>query len=315
MALNPRDLFPSDRLGEIIDIQPFASGMSKAVVRAVKTASGTYVLRVHPDRDGAEGETDTPFDVLRLVAENGIAPPLLHADEANRCTVWALIDAAPLATALASPQTREAAFTSLVRQLARLHALPPPGGVVSRDLLETARALWSGQSQRPGFAEWARPLGARLPELGAVLARDPRTVLSHCDMNPTNILWDGTRVWMVDWDQAALMHPYLDLAVIANFLNLGDGETVSLVAAQEGAPLSPEQREVLSALRDVTRLIFGCLFVGLVPDLTALPWRTADEVPTLGECYARMRAGTLDVRSVEGQAMMGHAVFKQALGA
>ncbi len=315
MAPDPRDLFPSDRLGDIIEMKPFSSGMSKAVVCAVKTTSGSYVLRIHPDRDGAAGETDTPFDVLRLVAENGIAPPLLHADEANRCTVWALIDAAPLPAALASPQTRAAAFASLVRQLARLHALPPPEGLVVREQVEMTRALWSGQAQRPGFAEWARPLGARLSGLGEVLARDPRRVLSHCDMNPTNILWDGTQVWMVDWDQASLMHPYLDLAVISNFLNLGDGEAISLVAAQEGAPLSAEQREVLLALRDVSRLIFGCILVGFVPDLTALPWRSVDETPTLGECYTRMQAGTLDARSTECQAMMGYAFLKQALGA
>ena len=217
-----------------------------------------------------------------------------------------------MAPALANPQTRKAVFASLVEQLVRLHALRPPGQWGSRELIDTARALWSGQSHRPGFV-WSRSLDARWKELGEILARDPRRVLSHCDLNPSNLLWDGTRVWLVDWDQAAFMHPYLDLVVSSNFLNLGDAEVASLVEAQEGGPLSAEQREVLQALREVTRLIFGCILVGLVPDLTGLPWRTAEEVPSLGECYARMRAGTLDPRSAQGQAMMGHAVLKQAL--
>jgi len=43
-------------------------------------------------------------------------------------------------------------------------------------------------------------------------------VSSHNDLKPENVLFDGERVWLVDWEAAFLNDRYHDLAMVANFV-------------------------------------------------------------------------------------------------
>src|SRR4029078_3304190 len=43
-------------------------------------------------------------------------------------------------------------------------------------------------------------------------------VASHNDLNPSNVLFDGRRLWLVDWETACLNDPLVDVATAANFL-------------------------------------------------------------------------------------------------
>jgi thiamine kinase-like enzyme len=38
--------------------------------------------------------------------------------------------------------------------------------------------------------------------------------MSHGDLWLDNILWDGHRIWLLDWECAGMSHPYRDLAKI-----------------------------------------------------------------------------------------------------
>ena len=62
-------------------------------------------------------------------------------------------------------------------------------------------------------------------------------VSSHNDLfKPDNILFDGQRIWLVDWEAAFLNDPYADLAAVANQVVTNDEE--------EMAYLMDEIREV-----------------------------------------------------------------------
>ena len=60
-------------------------------------------------------------------------------------------------------------------------------------------------------------LFARYAQVAAVYPHhDPDMVSSHNDLfKPDNILFDGHRVWLVDWEAAFLNDRYADLAVVA----------------------------------------------------------------------------------------------------
>ncbi len=47
---------------------------------------------------------------------------------------------------------------------------------------------------------------------------EPEMVASHNDLKPENMVFDGTRVWLIDWEAAFLNDRYLDLSVVANFV-------------------------------------------------------------------------------------------------
>jgi aminoglycoside phosphotransferase (APT) family kinase protein len=220
----------------------------------------------------------------------------------------------PIAAALGDPAQRGPVFASVVDRLRTLHALDP-SGVAERDPLPYTRAALEAGRERPGFPPWAASLAPTLEAIAATLAPDPRRAVSHNDFNPVNVLWDGARTWLVDWEVTGLGHPYYDLAVLALFLRLGDDVALDLVARHDGAPLDDRSRASFRALRQLAGLLSGLTFLSLVDDLTVRYAPTRADAPTLGAFYQAMRAGELDLRSPRGMASMGLALLAESVAA
>jgi aminoglycoside phosphotransferase (APT) family kinase protein len=302
-----RRFLPADRFGEVREIAPITVGLSGSTVYSVATSTGDYVLRIHA---GDKDSWKRVVALQRLAAEHGIAPRLVHIDDAQSATVSVKIAGLPFGAAMAEPSSRQALLGSLVERLALLHGLPS-AGMDAEDPTELARLLWDEQVRRPGFPAWAVPLGERLAATSKTLAADPRRVVSHNDLNPANLIWDGRQVWLVDWERAGLAHPYLDLATFANFLDLPDEAALGLLAEQERAPLDATQQGTFTAIRDLVRIAYGAVFLYLIPDLTAVHFAHRDQTPTLAQCYALMAAGTLVMNEPAGQALMAAALLRQ----
>ena len=185
------------------------------------TASrGEFILRVNAAGVGAS-DWERQLRVLRRAAERGVA--------GRRSCTWTKPNAQsyPCArqacrfgAALPDPAQRDAAIASIVALLRALHALDT-ADVDERDPIAYAREQYDTQRSRPGFPAWAAGLDPILDRVETALARDPRRVVSHNDLNPGNVLWDGKRAWLVNWEVAGLAHPFYDLAVLAMFLQLG----------------------------------------------------------------------------------------------
>ena len=100
---------------------------------------------------------------------------------------------------------------------------------------------------------------------------------------------------MVDWERAALTHPYLDLATFSNFINLSDVEALDRLALQERATITEDDgKNFLLVLRSFSYAVYGAVFLGLVSDLAQIEFESRDATPTLSECYRRMGKGELD---------------------
>jgi Ser/Thr protein kinase RdoA (MazF antagonist) len=303
---------PEACVGVVDRLEPLRLGLSGAAVFMVTTARGKYVLRVQ------DGKIDDRYfaqqlNVLRRAAEAGIAPAVVHVDEAARAVVLQLVAGPPLHSALADPAQRAQVLASAVDALRTLHAFEP-SGVPEGDPLPYAWELWQKFRERPGVPPWAEAVPARLDAIAATLSGDGRRVVSHNDVNPGNLLWDGARVWLIDWEAAGLGHPYYDLATLALFLRLEEDVALQLVARHDGAP--PNDRSVASfrVLRQLAGVLCGLTFLSLVDDLKVRHAPTRKEAPTLGECFAELRTGQLDLQSPRGQASIGLALLALGLG-
>ena len=304
-------LLPADRFGNVLAVKSFPHGLSGAAVYDVATDAGDFVVRIADEAD--DEQWHRKIALLRVVADAGLAPKLVWVDEGEGATVSLKIGA-QLSTALADAVVRPRAIASVVDALARLHRLPatafPP-----IDLVVVVRTLWQRQIAKAGFPAWAFPAAALIDRADALLAADQRRVPSHNDMNPTNLLWDGTRAWLVDWDASGLNHPYYDLAVFSMFLRLEDRAALDLLARQENATITAAHADTFRALRTLGALFCGMVFFMLAGDLTSTVPQHLDETPTLLQFYARLRTGELALRSPVGQGIFGAAMLKDALEA
>lgn len=302
-------LLPEARVGNVSSIEPISLGLSGAGVYAVSSDRGEAILRIN----AATADASRWSQQLRLVrsaAELGVAPALLHVDEDARAIVSVRVRGVPLGAALSEPATRQAALTSIVTQLRALHALDATG-IDRIDPLAHARAHHVSQRTRAGFPAWADGLEPIFDQIAAMLASDPRRVVSHNDLNPGNLLWDGTRAWLVDWEVAGLAHPFYDLAALAMFLRLPDEVAHGLLAYQEQRALGDADRAIFAALRQLVALLCGLTMLSLVPDLGVLP----ETAPSLAQFYQQLRAGALALQDPRGRAYFALALLRTGVEA
>jgi aminoglycoside phosphotransferase (APT) family kinase protein len=301
---------PEGRVGVVERFEPITHGLSGAGVYAVTTSRGEFVLRVQ----GGKVETSFPqqLRILRRAADSGVAPAVVHSDERARALVSVRVPGVPVAIALADPEQREPVFASVVDCLRRLHALDP-SDVAERNPTEYAHAALEAGRDRAGFPPWAASLAPAIDAIAEVLERDARRVVSHNDVNPVNVLWDGMRAWLVDWEVAGLGHPYYDLAALAVFLRLSDDVALELCARHDGAPLDERSRTSFQALRRLVGLLGGLTFLTMVEDLNVRTAPTPADAPSLGDCYKAMRTGELDMQSPRGQASFGLALLREGM--
>ncbi|HEY0997135.1 MAG TPA: phosphotransferase [Gemmatimonadaceae bacterium] len=304
-------LLPESRVGTTTRAVPIHMGLSGAAVYAITTTRGEYILRVAPGH--ALGRRwERQLEVQRRAATHGIAPPIVHVDEGAHAVLSVRIAGGALPAALADPAQRGAAIGGTVAALRALHALDP-AGVDPFDVVAFTRELYASQRARDGFPTWASEGDALLDAVAAALARDPRAVPSHNDMNPGNVLWDGERAWLVDWEAAGLTHPFYDLAALTTFLALDQEGALGLLALQEGQPVTEAHAATFALLRRLVALAAGCMFLRMSP-AARVPATTREETPTLMACYARMREGTLEMRHPEGQAAIALALLRAFAG-
>jgi len=303
---------PEACVGAVDQLEPVRLGLSGAAVFAVTAARGRFVLRV-PGGKIDDRYFSQQLSLLRRAAKAGIGPAVVHVDELARAVVLELVAGPPLHFALADPGQRRQVLASAVDALRTLHAFEP-SGVPEGDPLPYARELWQQVRDRPGVPAWTAAVPARLDAIAAALSEDARRVVSHNDVNPGNLLWDGTRVWLIDWEAAGLAHPYYDLATLALFLRVEDDVALQLVARHDGA--APDARSLASfrALQRLAGVLCGLTFLSLVDDLNVSQAPTLQDAPTLGECFAGLQTGQLDLQSPNGRASFGLALLASGLG-
>ena len=301
---------PSALRGPSTTITAIAAGLSGAGVYRVEAAGGTFVLKLSAHDEPAERWL-LRLEIQRRADEAGLTPAIIHADAARRAVVTAFVGGQPFPAWYADPRTHQAALVQLGQTLRRVHALPIPPTASSPDPRGLLRDIWSGL--QPGFALPGFTREAVERVLAEELPGDARaTVLSHNDVNPTNLIYDGERLMLVDWHTAGPMHPFYDLATISVFLRMDERTCCALLAAHDG-----EAVETLPARFPATRRLVaalcGALFLNLARQQQhagATGTETLDSTLGLGDVYQQMRTGALNVASAAGQWTFGLALLK-----
>ena len=266
-------------------ITKIGAGMSGAGVYRVGDA---HVLKV-----GARN-----LEALRHAAAAGVAPAVIHVDEARAAIVSELVVDRGFAPFAMNPATRDAALDLLGATLARVHALPAAGPPANPAAM--LRELAAGA---PPFAhEVAARVLAEAPP-----PADRAPVLSHNDANPSNLVYDGARILLLDWDTAGVNDPLYDLATIALFLRLDDAACLRMLSAHDGAPAT-----TLPPRLPYLRRLVGALIGNMMLMLARERGHTGggDAMP-LGEYFTKMRAGQVSPATPAGQWQFGLALLTE----
>jgi aminoglycoside phosphotransferase (APT) family kinase protein len=311
--MNIEDCLPADLRGPTTTITRIAAGFSGAGVYRVEAAGQPFVLKVAGEAEDA-ADWRRALHIQRLAAGAGLAPRIVHVDEARRAVVTAFVADRSFAAFFMDPRTHDAALTQLGRTVRRIHALPIPADARTRDphefLTQVREGMLAGFAL-PDFAGGAvqRVLAEAPP------ASERAQVLGHNDLNPTNLVYDGEAILILDWATAGPADAFYDLAVISVFLRLDEGTCLRLLSAYDGGPLAGLPHR-FSYNRRLAAALAGSFQLYLARQLKhagATGSETLDSTPSLGEFYQRMQTGTLKLGTADGHWGFGLALLKESL--
>jgi hypothetical protein len=273
------------------DISRITRGHTPSLVFRIIVRGSPYLLKIITR---AEDQT-RHYANMRVAAAAGVAPRVLYASIPDHVSITDFVASSPL--------SRVEALAQLPALLRTLHALPP---FVPAPFNTTCTFLLDRQPAAHGFlqrflaaniltpAESAE-FSARLAELTAVYPYgDAETVPCHNDLfKPDNTLFDGSRLWLVDWEAAFPNDRYADLAVVANLVVTNDDEERAFLRDYFGIPPGEYQSARLWLMRQLTHLFYTMAFLQL--GAMGKPVDSSEPVPDFLDYQRRIWAGEVDV--------------------
>jgi len=281
-------------------VTPISGGASGASIFRVEVDGRHCLLRI----EGPPSPLRNPHQYvsLRIAAEAGIAPRLLYVDEANGIVVTDFIEQRPLSAYPGGPRALAEALGVL---LARLQAAPVFPYFV--DYPDIVARLFAHVRRTSLFA--AGLLDAhteRLERIRETLAWDRSTLVSsHNDLNARNILFDGERLWLIDWESAYRNDPLVDAAILLDNLAPSPELEAALLRAWLGRAPDDALRARLVPICALTRLYYA----GVLLSASATVPRTEPDAdlaaPACDEFLAAMRDGSIKPGTLEAVHTLG----------
>lgn len=227
-----------------IAIEPLSGGLSNANF-LVTDAAGRHVVRFGEDYPFHHVIRSRELMTARAAAAAGFAPAVEHAEPGVMVT-------AHLGAKTFGEADVRASLPRVAAMMRAFHDTMPvhvsgPGFMfwVFHVIRDYARTLKAGGSRMvpdlPGFLALAAELEAAQVPLPIVFG--------HNDLLPANILDDGDRLWLIDFEYAGFSTAMFDLAGLSSNAGFSPEESEALLVAYFGAAPSPELRRSLAAMQ------------------------------------------------------------------
>jgi aminoglycoside phosphotransferase (APT) family kinase protein len=304
-----RGLSEAFGVSEFDDISKITKGHTASLVFRIIVRGSPYLLKIIK-------RTEDPtrhYTSMRAAAEAGVAPRVRYTSIPDRVSITDFVEAAPLPVS--------EALVRLPALLRRLHALPPFGRAPFNT---TCTFLINKGPTLDGFLQKFQaanilPKGeseeflARYAEVAAVYPYDDAEMVScHNDLfKPDNILFDGQRVWLVDWEAAFLNDRYADLAVVANQVVTNGEEEMFYLQEYFGAAPDQYQLARFFLAQQLAHMFYAMVFLHLGAMDQPIDWGGTG--PGFRDYHRRMWAGEVDLADKDVKPVYGRVHWERLL--
>ena len=282
-------------------VTALAGGFTTASVFRIEAGARAYVLRA----EGRASPLRNPhqYQSMRIASEAGIAPRLYYADEDSRVAVIDYIEQQPIGGFAGGPPALARALGELLRRLQATPAFP-----YFVDYPAIVARLWAHVCRTGLFAPGVLdPVNERLAEIRETYVWDRAASVScHNDPVPANILYDGNRLWLIDWESAYRNDPLVDVAIMSDHFARTEELQAALLQAWLGRAPDESLRARLEQVAALTRLYYAGVFLSasaLVPRAAPDSSLAAPTMPALEQAVAagRLKSGTRAHNHVVGK--------------
>ena len=286
----------------VTSLEPITMGASALSYR-IEVAGRPYVLRLESSRRDEVRDPHRSYVCMRTAAEAGIAPAVRHADAAAAVAIVDFVPHRPMSDYLRAPPDLARDLGNLVARLQAIPAFPP---VIDYPTLvgRLLGLLLACGRFTPGLLDGHRQGFERIRE--AYRWYGEALVSSHNDLNPANILFDGERLWLVDWETAYRNDPLVDVATLTIFIAASPELEQVLLRSWLGREPDRIQRARLALMRLLVRLFFGCAAtLNFANAMKTVAPETDLNALTRAEFGEAIEQGRLAVGEPEAQRLVG----------
>jgi aminoglycoside phosphotransferase (APT) family kinase protein len=237
-------------VGEHEDIRPLPGGLTSALVFRIVVRGNPYLLRLGRD---AMGDLTKQFACMRMASDAGLAPRIHYTGIDDRILITDFVDGKPF------PEDLARRMASTIR---KLHSLPSFRNERGNIFDFTDSHVRCFQARRILPESLTDEIFRNYSELrGVYRPSDSDLVASHNDLKPQNILFDGERIWLIDWDEAAVNDRYNDLAVVANFFVKDEASEQDYLREYFGEPAGEYRSALFYLMRQIIHVSFATFFM------------------------------------------------------
>lgn len=280
----------------IRSIDPVLGGASGALTFRLGVNDRFYLLRMETSRRPLRNPHQ--YACMRIAAEAGIAPPLRYSNDDAGAVIMDFVTSLPLSAYPGGPSGLVNALGRLAAQLQATVPFPVLGdyrAFLSR-MLGSIKSVFA-----PGLLDEHMAGFERIRD--AYPWNSDRHVSSHNDPNPRNIIFDGERLWLIDWETSYRNDSFTDIAILVeNHASTAELEDVLLTSWSGRAP-DVVMRARVRVMRQLTRLYYAGLLVVFATKLSDSIANLA--APTPDEFRARIASGELKPAALETKIVLG----------
>ncbi len=298
-------------VAEFEDIRKMTKGHTAALVFRIVVKGRPYLLRIMNTHSMIGPERQ--LACMKAAAEAGLAPRIWYTSTEDQISITDFVEEAPFRVT--------EALVRMPAVLRTLHALPRfPEGVHDFDttcmyLLHKGTAVDGflrkfqeanvlSKGEREELFAWHAEVSAVYPH------HDPDMVPSHNDLfKPDNILFDGLRVWLVDWEAAFRNDRYADLAVVANLVVANDAEEKLYLEEYFGQPPDPYQLARFFLMQQVVHMFYAMVF--LLLGSSGEPVDQSEKAPEFEVFNRRMWAGEVNLADKDTKIVYGRVHWER----
>ncbi len=266
-----------------------------------------YLLRINT----RAGDMKRHFTCMEAAADAGLAPRVWYASAEDRISITDFVEALPLPTS--------DALVRIPAALRTLHALPPfpvsPFNTTCTFLLNKGPGLDAFLQQfRSSSILAGSETGeflARYLQVAEVYSRlEPDLAPSHNDLfKPDNMLFDGNRLWLVDWEAAFQNDRYADPAVVANMIVSDESQEGIYLQEYFGKAPSEYQRARFYLMRQLAHMFYAMAFLTL--RTSGKPMDLSEPVSAYREFQQRFWARDVDLADNAAKTLYGRVHWEQ----
>lgn len=282
------------------EITAMTGGATTASVYRVEVGQRCYLLRI----EGEPSPLRNPHQYvsMRIATEAGIAPEIRYIDEAARIVVIDFVEHQPLKTYPGGPRALAQALGELFSRVQTTPVFP-----YYVNYADIVAHLFTHVRRTGLFA--AGLLDAHVERLELIReaydAGSTRLVSSHNDPTPGNILFDGERLWLIDWESACRNDPLVDAAIVLDHFARSQELEDVLLKAWFGRASDEGLRARLAPIRALTRLYYAGFMLSAS---AAASWVTDDtdlSAPTPQQFRLAIDEGRLKRGAAETKHILG----------